>query len=276
VEGTLRYEQARGLIDLVHRQVDRIRLLVAVDEEHYRPDLMTLPQIDAELINDLYHRYVIAASDFNAWANQYLAIYAEMDRDLVFAGDIADEEGQKLFESLFKVAGPINAFPNIDTEEKREALKITTPQPAPQNVEAVLNGIIATRRGVLSSTDSLPRPYAQYESNLPEEPDDLVLVEPSLSTDFDNPAGQRSPGLYRLQTDYKNQISAIEDNLEENFELLDEINDFLAVQRQQLDSISVSFAALAGGVQGDGSGLNLMRWTTGAKFLPVAQEVVEE
>ena len=50
--------------------------------------------------------------------------------------------------------------------------------------------------------------------------------------------------------------------------LLEEVGDFLGLQRQQLDALTVSFSTLAGGVPGDGLGSQLVRWTAKANFVP--------
>jgi len=42
------------------------------------------------------------------------------------------------------------------------------------------------------------------------------------------------------------------------------------VSRQHLDALSVSFSALAGGISGDGKGLDLLRKTLGAVFVPTS------
>jgi hypothetical protein len=59
-----------------------------------------------------------------------------------------------------------------------------------------------------------------------------------------------------------NEIRAIRARLEKT-------RDYLMLQRQQLDSQTVSLASLAGGVAGDGSGLQVARWLPFTKFTGV-------
>jgi hypothetical protein len=85
-----------------------------------------------------------------------------------------------------------------------------------------------------------------------------VAPTPDLSSD----------GLLHQRETVQQQIRALEGELAESFALLNEVGDYLGLQRQQLDALTLSFSALAGGVSGDGSGLNLMRWAQSAALTP--------
>ena len=265
-QGVIENELQRGAISLVRGQRDRMRLMVAVDESAYQPDLMNLPAIDSELVDDLYYRYVSAASDYNAWANQFFSLYRNIDRDVVFTGDNADDDSQALFDALYKVAGPENDFPLIGNDARREGLSIPAAQPIPMAAADFLSSLSTARSEQLGDGEPLPRPYSLP---VPAAPADLEPVDPLIDNSADD-------GLYRLQADYKAQIEAIEADLAESFDLINETNDFVLVQRQHLDSITVSFASLAGGVPGDGSGSNLARWLGKAQIFPQVATVQTE
>ncbi|MFM2069535.1 MAG: hypothetical protein RLZZ584_4444, partial [Pseudomonadota bacterium] len=77
-----------------------------------------------------------------------------------------------------------------------------------------------------------------------------------------------SVGLLALQAGLRKRIATLEADLATGYGLINEITDYLGLQRQHLYNLTVSFTALAGGVAGDGSGLNLTRWATTATLLP--------
>ncbi len=262
VAGVLNYELQRGVIDLVHGQQDRIRLMVAVAPEDYRAELMDLPAIDFELVDELYHRHVAAASAYNEWANQFHVLYANLDRDATFDGDTPDTETRALFESVFKVVGPTGDFPNISVESRRLNVNIPVAQATPESSTSYMDLLVSERQAGLPETGALPRPYSQA---VPAAPTDLEVIDPALDTEPED-------GLYRQHADIKAEISAIEDSIDDATLYISEISDFIGVQRQHLDSITVSFAALAGGVPGDGSGLNLMRWSGQISYQPAPEQ----
>ena len=255
VQAVIDKEFSRGVVDLVHYQQDRIRLMVAVDDDAYRPQLMNLPEIDAALVDELYRREVDATSGFNEWANQYQLLYGGLDRDASFSpSNLPDDDTQALFDAIYIAPGPEGVYVNITNDEQRSNLKIPVPLPAPLATVDYLKAL---------STKQSGRPYSLPT---PEAPGDLQVVDVAREVVSDD-------GLYRQQFDLKQAIERIEEDLETSFELLDEFSDFISVQRQHLDSITVSFASLSGGVQGDGSGLNLMRWSGAAKFIPQKSSV---
>jgi hypothetical protein len=52
--------------------------------------------------------------------------------------------------------------------------------------------------------------------------------------------------------------------------------DMQRSQRQQLDHVSLSFTHLAGGVQGDGSGLTVARWLPSMQFATKIKPVPQD
>ena len=121
---------------------------------------------------------------------------------------------------------------------------------------ASIDQIVAQREAGLPAGTAPPHPYSDWKAN------------PRLGFQNVELLMTAAPGLHRQRLDLAAGIDALEGELEENFQLLNELNDFLGLQRQHLDSITVSFSALAGGVPGDGSGMNLIRWSKYAEFQP--------
>ena len=119
------------------------------------------------------------------------------------------------------------------------------------------NELVAERRRALPDEDvPLPEPWRSHV-NAPYV-DNAVAPSPDLSSD----------GLLHQRETVQQQIRELEDELAESFALLNEVGDYLGLQRQQLDALTLSFSALAGGISGDGSGLNLMRWAQSVALTP--------
>jgi hypothetical protein len=227
VPATLAQELPRGLVDLTHGLQERIRVLVAVDDPDYRPDLLNLPEADLELVAELDRRGQAATTAYLAWRAQWQVLYAGQD-------------GAGL------------------TQAQAPAL----PDPEPDflaNLVAVRNlqALIAQRAASLPEGGSLPEPYATWVAKLAEGAPQPPVV-PAAAGD----------GLHARRTRLKAEIAALEDDLDANFDLLNAIGDYQTLQRQHLDSITVSFSNLAGGVPGDGSGSALSRWVNYAVFRP--------
>ena len=162
-----------------------------------------------------------------------------------------------LFSGIYQVAGPIDAYPKLSQYLQADSLKIPPFEIAPLATAQCLSQLADQRAEQLVDNQVLPRPYQLHQSIAQDI--ETVAITKQRDTSL-------SAGLYRERADIEAEILALEQSLEESFDLIDEVNDFILLQRQHLDSISVSFASLAGGVPGDGSGLHLMRWSGNMKF----------
>lgn len=156
-------------------------------------------------------------------------------------------EWQKLYKDL--------------TLKELAALRAPLPRVmAPRDPDRYRDDLVAARRAMLDNPESpMPEPYASHLADRHPPPADYVPVQGSEFPD---------PGLFRQREDLRADIRSLETALDKSFRLLDEVNDYLGLQRQQLDSLTVSFSALAGGIAGDGLGAKLVRWTTKATFAP--------
>ncbi|HRG72027.1 MAG TPA: hypothetical protein PLH95_10340, partial [Thauera aminoaromatica] len=97
------------------------------------------------------------------------------------------------------------------------------------------------------------------------------LADPHPAPDDYQPVPDIQPagnGLLHRREALRADIRHLEAALDKSFRLLEEVGDFLGLQRQQLDALTVSFSTLAGGVPGDGLGSQLVRWTAKANFVP--------
>jgi len=78
IEDVIQRELPRGTIDLVHGLNDRMRLLLAIDDQQYRHDLMDLPQRDIKLEEEFYQRRQQAQQAWYAWMAQWLLLYESL------------------------------------------------------------------------------------------------------------------------------------------------------------------------------------------------------
>lgn len=238
IEGVVADELARGTVDLIHGLGERIRLLLAIPDLDYRRDLFDLPQRDTRLEDELFRRAEAATRAYQAWKSQWYALFH----------GLSAQQLQALRAPLLIANAP------PDPEQYRMKLVLDRAKTLPPAAPMVLTHVAAA-----VGTPNLPEPYASHLAEPHPAPEDYDVVEDTQPGDN---------GLFRLREDLRADIRHLEAALDKSFRLLDEVNDFLGLQRQQLDALTVSFSALAGGVPGDGLGAKLVRWTTKANFVP--------
>ncbi len=219
-------ELPRGVVDLARGRGDRIRLLLAVDDPDYRPNLMDLPQPDLALESELLQRGQAAIQAWQDWKAQWLVLF----------NGLTAEQGKGVLA------------PGLPANEGAFLSGLSA--------RAGIDQIVAQREAGLPTGAALPHPYSDWKAHPRLGFQNVELLVTS------------APGLHKQRLDLETGIDALEGELEENFQLLNELNDFLGLQRQHLDAITVSFSTLAGGVPGDGSGMNLIRWSKYAEFQP--------
>lgn len=238
IEGVVADELARGTVDLIHGLGERIRLLLAIPDLDYRRDLFDLPQRDTRLEDELFRRAEIASRAYQAWKAQWYALFNGLSEEQLDA---------------LRVPDLIRAAP-YDPDQYRTKLVIDRARTLPATAPMMLTHVDA-----VANRAELPEPYASHLTDPHPKPDDYHPVPDTAPGDN---------GLFRQREDLRADIRHLEAALDQSFRLLEEVNDFLGLQRQQLDSLTVSFSALAGGVPGDGLGAKLVRWTTKANFRP--------
>jgi len=231
VSGVLASELGRGSIALQPGARGRMRLLLAVADPDYRPDLLDLPARDMALEERLFRLGRAARLAYLDWRLQWQRLYDRASN-----------------ASLAAAQAP--AFSNT----------------APPEPDAVRTRLLERRRALMpvnadGSAAPLPEPYASHLLQPYPGPAGHATVPitdwPDLSL------------LARLDTE-RDAIQQLERILEESFKLLNEANDYLGLQRQQFDALSASFSALAGGAPGDGSGAQTLRWVSQLKFSAAA------
>ncbi len=232
---------ARRVIDLRQPAGDKVRLLLAVNEPDYRPDLLDIPQTDAKLEEDLYRFHQRAHNAWVQWKMQFDKLYY-----------IEPSNEPPLVDAT--LAPLEKAY--LDPAQFRKVLGLPKPEPVPTRPEAVFEAIIRRADAELDPGDNdLPYPFSKGVPTMPLFYSRWLDNEaPPLPAppDDDGYVVQYAVALVELEA-IENQIRAQRSRVEKT-------RDLLLVMRQQLDSQTVALAALAGGVAGDGSGLQVARW----------------
>lgn len=129
--------------------------------------------------------------------------------------------------------------------------------PAPPLPPAVRDGLVTRREKALADKEPLPEPYISHK----EHPYGLIPYTAAPET---------LPGesLAEKRKRLTDELNALEDVREQGRKLLAELDAHLQLHRQQLDTLAISFSTLAGGVAGDGSGADLLRWSPNARLQP--------
>lgn len=131
--------------------------------------------------------------------------------------------------------------------------------PAPPEPATVRDTLVArrSRRGL---GKPLPEPYASHVREPYPPP---AGYTPVVIVDLPGPGV-----LARIEAE-RAAIAAVEAALEQSFALLNEVGDYLGLQRQHFDVISASFSSLGDGVPGDGSGAKTLRWVSQLQYSAV-------
>ncbi|MCB1850721.1 MAG: hypothetical protein KDI83_08055 [Gammaproteobacteria bacterium] len=231
---------ARRVIDLRQPAGDRIRLLLAVNEPDYRPDLLDIPQTDARLESDLYRFYMRAYEAWRKWHQQFDLLYFVEPSD---AQPLPNPAEAAVEQAVLDPA----QFKHLD---------LPKPEPAPLPPLDLFNAIIS-RADTELDPDNPGVPYP-FNKGIPTQPSFYTqwLVAgappPVPTPSEDGLVVQYAVALVELEA-IENQIRATRTRVEKT-------RDLLLLMRQQLDSQTVALAALAGGVAGDGGGLQVARW----------------
>jgi hypothetical protein len=242
---------ARRVIDLRRPAGDKLRLLLAVDEPDYHAKLLDIPAPDARLEQDLFRFHMRAHEAWRTWHQQFDRLYYIEPSNEAQPLDPEDAENDQ------RVRDPAQF----------KHLGLPTPELAPVQPTAFVTEMIRRADAELDPLNAgvpypfskgVPAPPAFYSQWLeagappavPKPSEDGLVVQYALA-------------LVDLEA-IENQVRVFRARLEKT-------RDFLLLLRQQLDSQTVGLAALAGGVAGDGNGLQVARWLPYASLEAVAE-----
>ncbi len=236
----------RRVIDLLNPAADKIRLLLALDRKEYRPDLLDIPATDNRLESDTYRFYMRAYNSWLRWHIQFNKLYY-----LKPSNELPLSSPEELVEIEHAV---------LDPKQFKE-LGLPKPTLPPITPADLFTNVIERALKELLETPSSEVPYP-YNKGIPAQPDfytdwlvqvDGATVPPPVPVpDEDGLVVQYAVAIIELEA-IENQIRAIRTRLEST-------RDLLLLKRQQLDSQTVALSSLAGGVAGDGNGLQVARW----------------
>lgn len=224
----------RRVVDLRQPAGDRLRLLLALNERDYAPDLLDFPQTDARLEQDSYRYFQRAYKLWLEWIGQFQRLYFVVDDDVLEPADLV----------------------GLDLPEPIESPQL------PQDFYTQIIDESLTELGVQAGTT----PFFPYTNGRPAFPQFYRawgVVSGSGSTENILPPPPVEPQTDGYVIQYaiaQNDLEAIDNQVRAVRSRLEKTRDYLLLQRQQLDNQTVSLAALAGGVAGDGSGLQVARW----------------
>ncbi len=244
VQGILQNEISRGVIDLTPGTQDRLRILVAVKQDDYHPKLMDLPEIDLKLIKDyLVPKQKEAAIAHEAWEKAFIELYGGLTRHIQLSNDDDKKITIEKFSSIYLTDISKRILSGVSDEDKKllDIPKVSVPEPGliPQALDTIAKG-------------KSSRPFSLVDKIIDVEkiPDGKSVAD---FTDLSGAIDERF--------DVMDDIDTLEDLILKTNQLIDELRDYLSLQRQQLDSMTVGFSSIAGGIPGDGTGLKLMRWS---------------
>ena len=225
----------RRVVDLRLPAGARLRLLLAVTAADYKPDLLDLPQTDRQLQEDVFRYFMRAYDPWKNWMQQFNHLYALLEDDVL-------------------------------PEDQLKALDLPEAIAAPQLPQDFYAQIISSAEAELGSEDD-PGALYPYNQGVPDYPRFYRNWGVVAATDLTNPPVLPPPlpepvedGLLIQYSVARVDLEALDNEIRAVRARLEKTRDFLMLQRQQLDNQTVSLASLAGGVAGDGSGLQVARW----------------
>jgi hypothetical protein len=229
------------MINLRQVSDDRLRLLLALKPGDYRPDLLDIPATDKRLEADLYRYHMRAHRAWMKWKQAFDNLYHVLPSAEPLAG--ATDADRALERA-------------IHNPDQFAHLGLPEPVHYPTQPEAFFQ-TLKNEHGEVP--ENRPHPFNQPLPEVPGFYPDWLSREREEHPNFPEP---RVPGRNGLVVRYaiaRVELEATENQIRDLRTRVEKTRDFLLLQRQQLDSQTVSMSALAGGVAGDGSGLQVAR-----------------
>jgi len=195
---------------------------------------LDIPQVDTHLTSELFRYFVRAYDNWREWRQQFDTLYYHGEGDVL-------------------------------SPEQIDAIDLPEPVDSPQTPPDVVTAVISDAESELrpSATAPTPYPYSDGQPPIPDFYANWLVGDDTDPTIPPAPPAVVAPAEDGLVVRYAVTLAEIEklDNQARSIRTrLEKTRDYLLLQRQQLDSQTVSLAALAGGVAGDGSGLQVARW----------------
>jgi hypothetical protein len=253
---------SRRLVDLRQASGERLRLLLAVNEPDYKPNLMDVPEIDQLLKKDIYRYFMRSYDIWAEWKRQFDLLYhlpeeakLQLTPDAITAMDLPKPVDYPEFPNIFFAR---EGFFSRMITSARQTLGLTAASALPYPYD-----------GYDASQTAWPEFYRQWTQRWQTRTTDTV--DPRSFPLHENP--NAATGLVVQYTAATVDLEALDTQIRTIRSRVERTRDYLLLQRQQLDNQTVSLAALAGGVAGDGSGMQVARWLPFTK-LKASKEVL--
>ncbi len=209
---------------------EHLRLLLAVDDDAYARDLFDIPSPDKVLSESFYRHHMSAHSAWRRWSEEFAQLY------------------QVHPEADMGKLGPAEIDPP----------RAADPPIRPDRFYARLISAAHAEHGIPEG-EMPPAPYRKVPPNAPTDYNDWLVVNEEGERVPPPPALPNAHGLVIQAAIAEEELERLDNRIRAIRERLEKTRDFLLLQRQQLDSQTVSLASLAGGIAGDGSGLKVAR-----------------
>ncbi|MFY9973102.1 MAG: hypothetical protein WAK53_02500, partial [Chromatiaceae bacterium] len=239
----------RRPVSLATATGERLRLLLAVNEPDYRPGLLDFPEIDAALTTDLYRYHIRAYEAWVDWRREFDGLYGLLGTDLLTADQV---RALALPEPKAPPEIPGDFYARLVTDALRTLPGDGERGPAPYGLYSTCPPAPPT-----FYTDWAVQPVPPCEEGPPQPPPLPMPADDGLVI------------RYRLT---QLEMEGLDSRIRVLRARVEKTRDYLLLQRQQLDSQTVSLAALGGGVAGDGSGLQVARWLPFTQLKLAAQQ----
>lgn len=272
VAGILRRELSRGVINFTETSEERLRLLIAVPDAEFHPNLLDIPVSDKALSAQLYDYGMQAYKSWIDWREQLGKLFSQIYDNTTYT---VDADNKLSADELAKLGLPDlgeDRFSASLAPANPETINSPPDKPSDYKSEYFFDGLIS-KRGENHSATSYKRLPPPYREGVPESEEYTAWLAES-GDELPVPENEFKPGLIVRRAELEKDIVNRAEELEQTHDFIDKINDLLLLQRQQLDAQSVSFATFAGGVAGDGSGLQLTRWLPFSSFEPNEESLV--
>ncbi len=232
VAALIQHHLPRRVVDLRIPAGERLRLLLAVNEPDYKPTLLDIPQVDGQMISDLFRYFARAYDQWVTWTRQYQYLYR------LVTGNPLDQVNLKSLDLPEPIAPP--QLPQVFFNQViRESFSELGREPDSSPFYPYSLGV-----------PPFPAFYQQWGTGNPVLPKPIVYTPQELATD----------GVVVQYAVANSQLQSLDDQIRDARSRVEKFRDYISLQRQQLDNQTVSLSALAGGVAGDGSGLQVARW----------------
>jgi hypothetical protein len=274
-QGLIEQEISRGPIHLSGN--DRVRLLVAVADQDFRPDLLDVPPPDFALIDDFNRAYVTAYQSWLSFRAGYIALYGIASPNLndplrvvsITKEFTAADEGQVTSRPLKLSRDGLSAL-GITWTTKDNALLLNDQATAPDSPDKIRADIIARKLIELNPSDGrmgLPEPYDNDFEDIRynkfeqwKAATNLTFMEVPFP-----PVANTNANLIELPLTQQ-YIDWLDEQVGKRTSTVDTLRDLILALRHKLDGHTLNLASISGGIATDGSGMRLARWSPYVAF----------